>query len=350
MGTRRGGALPHELRFEVDGKGSVTHLGGGRFVLFCDPGPVTLMCNGHSCAHFTLEEGETLEDVMIQLGASIGEPSIEPPPDSPPPPAVSWVEVEAPEGPMGSLRLFGHFSDLGWRRLGDFAGGDPWRVNLPSRRLTEIAVCSWSHGTWRQHAHCETTIALAAPRVRRVMARIVHPGGAAAEGGWLALRWPGSAMIARDALDIGARDPTRSEVRAVEPPEGWQIHGVGPGAYDVVWIPVLGKAHALLRRGMVVGEQAGTVDLGTLEVLPLLHLSLRVLGPDGRGVGGAVIRVTAADMQLALRTDASGRLESPTRDPVAIEVTAEAAGYALRSTVVGTEEIQHLVVLVLEPE
>jgi hypothetical protein len=157
--------------------------------------------------------------------------------------------------------------------------------------------------------------------------------------------------VAHGALEL-CRSGTRCSVSGVEAkclwaerymrfstPPGWlprsderfalrngtfELAGVPPGVYDLVWTPGAWQpgVRAVLCRTIRMPNPAMDIDLGTLTLdLKPTAFCVRVRKPDGSGVHGTLVRLMDGDrVEAAARTDVAGLAAFRVFDPAGLVI------------------------------
>jgi hypothetical protein len=338
--------MPEDLEIRAEGHRGAAYVYGRSFTIWCRPGPVVLRVGNRTVARLHVAAGETVDDVTIDLGAWVSDAVPDATHSISPREPASWIEVQLPAGVTERVAINGCFDDLGWQRLGMVEGGAWVRLPLWSKRLTAISVWGRATGVWRQPAIAASRIAIERPSLSHVRALLEGDAGEAIAHGCLFLRWPGSRVIARKPYDTPDSLPGSDD----DQPRNLLLDRVGPGVYDLVWVPKHGGGHVFVREDVVVPRKESMVDLGTLRLPPPAALRARVLDEEGAGVAGAVVNVEEGYARRSLRTDATGEIALPVQDPVDLEVTVEADGYARSTRILGPDDLDRPVIVVIERE
>ncbi len=165
------------------------------------------------------------------------------------------------------------------------------------------------------------------PPLTTLRVMLLDAAGHAVRDGVVAVRATGSPDLLASGWSFLAMDG---------PPEGsaWRrdpflLSDLGPGTFDLVWLPPGSRTPVCVRADLVVGVEGGTRDLGILRLPPPCALAVRVVDADGATVSGAVVTVARpfAGAPQAAKTDRVGiaRLRLVDSGPLFLEAT-EAEG------------------------
>jgi hypothetical protein len=249
------GAWSYLPTFEVTG-GERRCRRGDFFEFRCVPGPVRIAWRGHELARLVVAEGEEREDVDLWYPEDAANPS-----------PGSWVDVdfsELPAQPAGEA--WGLWPNRGWQRLGSLGPKSVTRLALPAPGLARLRVRAHVVGIWEQPATDETRVLLRTPPLTTLRMTLTDASGHTVRDGVVAVRAKGSPDLLASGWSYRAMGG---------PPEGsawrrdhFQASDLGPGTFDLVWLPPGSRTPVCVRADLVVGAEGGIRDLGTLR-LPL---------------------------------------------------------------------------------
>ncbi len=312
----RGEGWPYLPKFEVQG-GMRNGRSGGVYRFLCVPGAVRIAWRGRDLARVVLAEGEVRNDLELWVPEDVEARASE-----------SWVEVDlsavtgAPAG-----EAWGQWAARGWVRLGELGPRAVTRLPLPARGLERLRLRVHLVGVWEQPAADETRVFLHSPLRTSVRVGLLYEAGGSIREGRLIARAEGCAdKVAEGYHLIGtAYPPPPVGLPPDPPPDRFQVWGLGPGTYDLLWLPEGSGPRVRVLSGLVIGAGGGTRDLGVLPLPPPVELDVHVLDGDGVSVAGAVVKVSrrSSTAPRAARADADGvaRLRLSDAGPVILEAT-----------------------------
>jgi hypothetical protein len=334
-------SLPRYLEVEPPAGARVRGLDDdGGFLVETPPGPVALTWGGETLQEFDLRSGDTVAGLVYEVAFG------PPPPPSWSPSSTTPVTTPLPE----SIRLLVSGitgDDFRIVRVADCGGpiemketpnrdGSPCEVRVGVQHEGWIAVLRYDRAALRE-APFSGLVKFDLSRTGVLAGEVLDETGAPVGEGTVRLRLPGTRLGGPRGDLSGFAGQGAGE---------FEVRGVGPGRFDLVYESRFLFQPVVLRRGVTMGDGPHLLGLARLRLDRRPEpLTVLVRGPEDEPVGGAVVRLDAGSPPVAVRTDESGLAVIDVRDPTDLTVTATAPGRGTARERLGTDSLPRTVTL-----